>query len=143
MLRRVALVRTDVSEEPSAFIISISSQRASVARCGYVPSSPFLGTLMMEAISSYETFLHTRAIRRNIPEDDILHNHRRENLKSYLTLTGWILYWRRSVSPVKYELGFYISEDGILHSHRCKNFKSYMRAIYRNLRISAFGSIRI
>jgi hypothetical protein len=22
------------------------------------------------------------------------------------------------VSPVKYELGFYISEDGILHSHR-------------------------
>jgi hypothetical protein len=25
------------------------------------------------------------------------------------------------VSPVKYELGFYISEDGILHSHRHEN----------------------
>jgi hypothetical protein len=26
----------------------------------------------------------TRATRRNIPEDTILHNHRRENLKSYI-----------------------------------------------------------
>jgi hypothetical protein len=24
-----------------------------------------------------------------IPEDDILHSHRRENLKSYISLTGW------------------------------------------------------
>jgi hypothetical protein len=30
------------------------------------------------------------------------------------------------VSPVKYELGFYIPEDTILHSHRHKNFKSYI-----------------
>jgi hypothetical protein len=29
------------------------------------------------------------------------------------------------VSPVKYELGFYISEDAILNSHRRGNFKSY------------------
>jgi hypothetical protein len=29
------------------------------------------------------------------------------------------------VSPVKYELGFYIPEDGILHSHRRENLKSY------------------
>jgi hypothetical protein len=28
------------------------------------------------------------------------------------------------MSPVKYELGFYIPEDGILHYHRRKNFKS-------------------
>jgi hypothetical protein len=41
-----------------------------------------------------------------IPEDDILHNHRRENLKSYIALTGWTLQQRRNVSPVKYELGF-------------------------------------
>jgi hypothetical protein len=27
----------------------------------------------------------------NIPEDDILHGHRRENLKSYIALTGWDL----------------------------------------------------
>jgi hypothetical protein len=29
------------------------------------------------------------------------------------------------VSPVKYELGFYIPEDGILHNHRRGNLKSY------------------
>jgi hypothetical protein len=27
----------------------------------------------------------------NIPEDGILHSHRRENLKSYIALTGWAL----------------------------------------------------
>jgi hypothetical protein len=26
-----------------------------------------------------------------IPEDDILRSHRRENLKSYIALTGWAL----------------------------------------------------
>jgi hypothetical protein len=30
------------------------------------------------------------------------------------------------MSPVRYELGFYIPEDGILHSHRRENLKSYM-----------------
>jgi hypothetical protein len=30
------------------------------------------------------------------------------------------------VSPVKYELGFYIPEDDILHSHRRENLKSYI-----------------
>jgi hypothetical protein len=29
------------------------------------------------------------------------------------------------VSPVKYELGFYIPEDDILHSQRRENLKSY------------------
>jgi hypothetical protein len=29
------------------------------------------------------------------------------------------------VSPVKYELGFYVPEDDILHSHRRENLKSY------------------
>jgi hypothetical protein len=29
--------------------------------------------------------------RRNIPDDDILHNHRRESLKSYIASTGWAL----------------------------------------------------
>jgi hypothetical protein len=29
------------------------------------------------------------------------------------------------VSPVKYELGFYIPEDDILRSHRRENLKSY------------------
>jgi hypothetical protein len=30
------------------------------------------------------------------------------------------------VSPVKYELGFYIPEDNILHSHRFENIESYI-----------------
>jgi hypothetical protein len=61
-----------------------------------------------------------------IPEDGILHSHRREHLKSYTALTGWSLLRRRNVSPVKYELGFYIPEDDILHSHRREDLKSYI-----------------
>jgi hypothetical protein len=38
----------------------------------------------MEAISSFETSVATQqTTRRHIPEDDTLHNHRCENLKSY------------------------------------------------------------
>jgi hypothetical protein len=77
----------------------------------------------MEALSSSETSVLTRATLHNIPEDAILHSHRRENLKSYTVLTGWTLHLRRNVSPVRYELGFYIPED-ILHSNRHENLKS-------------------
>jgi hypothetical protein len=64
MLCHVALVRTDVSEEPSATSVL-------VAAC-VVPSSPMLVTLMKEALGSSETSVLTRATRRNIPEDTIL-----------------------------------------------------------------------
>jgi hypothetical protein len=33
------------------------------------------------------------------------------------------------VSPVRYELCFYIPEDGILHSHRRENLKSYKEIV--------------
>jgi hypothetical protein len=52
MLRRVALVSTDVSQE----------------------------------LSTSETSVHTRATRRNIPEDVTLHSHRLENLMSYTVI---------------------------------------------------------
>jgi hypothetical protein len=61
-----------------------------------------------------------------IPEDDILHSHRRENLKPYIALTGWTLERRRNVSPLRYKLGSYITKDDILHSHRRENLKSYI-----------------
>jgi hypothetical protein len=34
------------------------------------------------------------------------------------------------VSPVRYELGFYIPEDGILHSHHRENLKAYEAKMY-------------
>jgi hypothetical protein len=67
MLRRVALVRSDV------------------------PSSPILVTLMKEALSSSETSVLTRSRLHNIPEDDMLHSHCSENFKCFIALTGWTL----------------------------------------------------
>jgi hypothetical protein len=130
MLRRVALIRTDISEAISAsfirVLIFLRSVRRLLVTASVVPSSPIPVTMMNEVLRSYETSVLTRTTRSNIPEDDILHNHRRESLKCYIALTGWTLQRRRNLSPVKYELGFYIPEDDILHNHRRESLKSYI-----------------
>jgi hypothetical protein len=66
--------------------------------------------------------------RRNIPEDGILHNHSRENLKSYIELTGWALYWRSNVS-FEVRIGSLIPEDGILYNYHCETLESYISPI--------------
>jgi hypothetical protein len=78
-----------------------------------VPGSPILVILIMVTIHSSETSVLTSATTRNIPEDDILHCHRRENVKSYTALTGWTLYWKHSVS-CEVRTGIYTPEDDIL-----------------------------
>jgi hypothetical protein len=95
ILRQVALVRTDVSKERSASINrvtgigelgTLASNRRTLQRNTIVPSSPILVTLMMEELRSSETFVLTRAMRRNITEDGILHSRRDGNLKTYRRL---------------------------------------------------------
>jgi hypothetical protein len=55
------------------------------------PNSLILLILIMEAIRSSETSVHTRATRRPLSEDFILHSYCRENVKYYIALTGLAL----------------------------------------------------
>jgi hypothetical protein len=77
MLRHMALVRTEVSEECIASIIRVIKvdkleiTLAATSNRNTMQSSPIV-TPTMEAISCSETSVLGRATRRNIPEDVIL-----------------------------------------------------------------------
>jgi hypothetical protein len=62
-------------------------------------------TLKMEVICSSATSVYTRSTRRHIPEDGILHTHRRENLKSYTTYAV--------PQP-------HLRDDSVIYSYECK-----------------------
>jgi hypothetical protein len=53
-------------------------------RCVGLVLTDVSGTLKMEAIRSSETSVNKRPTQRHIPENDILHSHRCESLKSYI-----------------------------------------------------------
>jgi hypothetical protein len=93
MLRRVVLVRTDVTEEPGASFLRVT-------RLGE------LGT--KQAATSNRRTLRRNTTRRNIPEDTILHSHRRENLKSY----------ENCIYPMKMTRLLYMPSPGTLTRRR-------------------------
>jgi hypothetical protein len=124
MLRRVVLVGADVSDERISSIISVTRigelETLAVTRnraklfChpddGYVPLKRRSLQGSRGVITLQTAFLVVIAVKTS-------------NLTSYYPAglcSGDV------VSPVRYELGFYIPEDGILHSHRRENLKSYI-----------------
>jgi hypothetical protein len=72
-------LETLLLESASYLSIYLAAQSAATCSCRFFAGG-FL-YLKLEAIRSSETSVHTRTTRRHIPENDVLHSHRRENLK--------------------------------------------------------------
>jgi hypothetical protein len=90
MWQCVDLALTVVSVEHIVLIFRVEkSASGEEASAGLQPpadvGSPLanFSTLKMEPIRSCETSVNARSTQRHIPEEDILHSHRCENLKSY------------------------------------------------------------
>jgi hypothetical protein len=71
------------SSETSVYTNGATSQKTVHAGSSLVDFS----NLKMEAIRSSEMSIYTISTWRHIPEDDILHSPRHENLKPYKKLT--------------------------------------------------------
>jgi hypothetical protein len=118
-LRRVALVRTDVSEELSASFIRVQKNQwtRNKTSCGYQ--------------------VLTRATWRNIPEDAIFHSHRRENFKSNkLRTVLHSAYFSFPLRPTIYECRSLTSS---MHLHGVvlvtHNFTFYRHHVFESLRV--------
>jgi hypothetical protein len=83
-MQRIPLLHTGVSTYLHAAARTTARARNQLQPPAHAGSSlADFTTLKMEAIPSSEMSVHTRSTRRHIPEDGILHSHRRENPKSY------------------------------------------------------------
>jgi hypothetical protein len=90
MLRRAALIRTEVSDELSASLIWVTRIGERGRRLALTSNRRMLRR-------NNETSVLTRATRHNIPEDTTLNSHRRENLKYYIfnfVCTAHSLQWQ-------------------------------------------------
>jgi hypothetical protein len=137
MLRRVALIRTDVSEKHIFSIIrltrigelgttlAVTSNWSKLRRTtGYFLARWLLPPWWRGYVPPKRRFLHEP--QGVTSQKTSFYSHSRENLKSYIALTGWSLQQRYNVFPVRCQLGSYIPEANILHSHCRENFKSYI-----------------